>query len=136
MVLDPGVCGGSTFISTSPSATGIKGQRWLDGVASADGKVMQFVAVPTGDEYSVEAQITGSEVVGGIQITITPIKAGKNIKVIVKQIHGPRLEFDLNTNSQVNDLFEAIKGRLGIPVSQFKLLYHYRVISQSMSLLS
>lgn len=33
-----------------------KGQLWLDGVAKADGKVMQFVGVRSGTGYSVEAQ--------------------------------------------------------------------------------
>lgn len=47
-------------------------QLWLDGIASNDGRVRQFVAVPLGSGYSVEAQITGEDVLGGLQFEITP----------------------------------------------------------------
>lgn len=47
-------------------------QLWLDGVASHDSRVRQFVAMPLGSGYSVEAQVTGEEVVGGLQFEITP----------------------------------------------------------------
>src|SRR2546421_4084731 len=36
-------------------------QRWLDGVATTEGQVRQFVAVRTGSGHTVEAQITGAE---------------------------------------------------------------------------
>lgn len=46
-------------------------QLWLDGIASNDGCVRQFVAMPLGSGYSVEAQVTGEDVVGGLQFEIT-----------------------------------------------------------------
>ncbi|KAK4892975.1 hypothetical protein LTR49_028541 [Elasticomyces elasticus] len=49
-------------------------QLWLDGIASEDGMVRQFVAMPLGTGYSVEAQITGEETTGGLQIEVTPYK--------------------------------------------------------------
>lgn len=49
-------------------------QPWLDGFATANGIVRQFVAMPQGSEYSVEAQVTGSDRVKGIQFEITPSK--------------------------------------------------------------
>ena len=49
-------------------------QLWLDGVASSDGAVRQFVAVPMRSGYSVEAQITGDDFVGGLQLEIIPVK--------------------------------------------------------------
>jgi hypothetical protein len=48
-------------------------QPWLDGIVSEDGKIRQFVAQPKGSGFSVEAQVTGEEKVGGIQIEIIPI---------------------------------------------------------------
>jgi len=48
-------------------------QPWLDGIATAAGEVRQFVAMPMGSGYSVEAQVTGEEAVGGIQFEITPL---------------------------------------------------------------
>lgn len=50
-------------------------QLWIDGIASQNGRVRQFVAMPVGSGYSVEAQITGEEVVAGLQFEITPRKA-------------------------------------------------------------
>ncbi|KAK2012979.1 integral membrane protein [Colletotrichum eremochloae] len=49
-------------------------QNWLDGIVSEDGKIRQFVAQPKGSGFSVEAQVTGDEKVGGIQIELIPIK--------------------------------------------------------------
>ena len=49
-------------------------QLWLDGIASAEGRVRQFVAMEMGTGYTVEAQITGEDVTGGLQFEITPAK--------------------------------------------------------------
>jgi hypothetical protein len=46
-------------------------QRWIDGVAAEAGLVRQFVAVPMGLGYSIEAQITHEEKLGGIQFEVT-----------------------------------------------------------------
>ena len=43
-------------------------QPWLDGINSGEETVRQFVAVSLGEGHTVEAQITGEERVGGIQI--------------------------------------------------------------------
>lgn len=47
-------------------------QRWLDGCATRPGMIRQFVAMPMGSGYSVEAQLTGTDAVGGLQFEITP----------------------------------------------------------------
>ncbi|MFE1248069.1 hypothetical protein [Streptomyces sp. NPDC058735] len=43
-------------------------QPWLDGINSGTGTVRQFVAVPLGLGASVEGQVTGEEVWGGVQL--------------------------------------------------------------------
>ncbi|MFI2433386.1 hypothetical protein [Streptomyces sp. NPDC018693] len=43
-------------------------QPWLDGINSGKGTVRQFVAVPLGLGATVEGQVTGEEVWGGIQL--------------------------------------------------------------------
>lgn len=53
----------------------VPGQEWIDGVAVNPGLVLQFVAMPMGDGYSVEAQLTGKETVGGLQLEITSAKS-------------------------------------------------------------
>ncbi len=51
-------------------------QPWLDGINAGEGVVRQFVAVPLGAGYSIEAQLTGEEKVGGIQILVWDPKPG------------------------------------------------------------
>jgi hypothetical protein len=49
-------------------------QPWLDGFKATGGTVRQFVAMPLGQGYSVEGQVTGEEKFGGIQIMVMPPK--------------------------------------------------------------
>lgn len=50
-------------------------QPWLDGFAVEKGVIRQFVAMPLGEGYSVEEQITGKAEWGGLQISVTPLNA-------------------------------------------------------------
>lgn len=52
-------------------------QPWLDGINAGDGFIKQFVAMPLGMGYSVEAQVTGKEEHGGIQIIVYEPKPGR-----------------------------------------------------------
>lgn len=36
-----------------------KSQQWLDGIVKEKGKVKQFVAMPVGQGYTIEEQLTG-----------------------------------------------------------------------------
>ena len=45
-------------------------QPWLDGINAGDGFIRQFVAVPLGLGATVEAQVTGEEVHGGVQLGV------------------------------------------------------------------
>lgn len=49
-------------------------QQWLDGFCVEKGKVRQFVAMPMGEGYTVEEQITGEAIHGGLQIIVYPLK--------------------------------------------------------------
>ncbi|MEF8698357.1 MAG: hypothetical protein V5B32_04165 [Candidatus Accumulibacter sp. UW26] len=51
-------------------------QPWLDGLHTEHGRVRQFVAMPLGLGYTVEASIRGEETWGGIQITVYEPKPG------------------------------------------------------------
>ncbi|MEU5666250.1 hypothetical protein [Streptomyces longwoodensis] len=48
-------------------------QPWLDGINSGKGTVRQFVAVPLGLGATVEGQVTGEEVWGGVQLQTFPL---------------------------------------------------------------
>jgi hypothetical protein len=50
-------------------------QPWLDGFAIDKGVIRQFVAMPLGEGYSVEEQLTGEAEWGGLQISVIPLKA-------------------------------------------------------------
>jgi hypothetical protein len=50
-------------------------QPWLDGYCVQKGIIRQFVAMPLGEGYSAEEQITGEAEVGGMQIEIFPMRA-------------------------------------------------------------
>lgn len=52
-------------------------QPWLDGINAGENFVRQFVAVPLGMQHTVEAQITGKEETGGIQLVVYEPKPGK-----------------------------------------------------------
>lgn len=52
-------------------------QPWLDGINAGDGYIRQFVAMPLGMGYTVEAQVTGEEKFGGVQIVVYEPKLGR-----------------------------------------------------------
>jgi hypothetical protein len=52
-------------------------QPWLDGINAGKDVIRQFVAMPLGMGYTVEAQVTGKEEFGGIQIIVYEPKPGK-----------------------------------------------------------
>ena len=49
-------------------------QPWLDGYCVEEGVIRQFVAMPLGQGYTVEEQLTGAARHGGLQITAYPMK--------------------------------------------------------------
>ena len=50
-------------------------QPWLDGYCVEKGIIRQFVAMPLGEGYSVEEQLTGEAEFGGIQIEVFPMRS-------------------------------------------------------------
>ncbi len=50
-------------------------QPWLDGYCVEEGAVRQFVAMPLGEGYSAEEQITGTAEHGGLQLVAYPMRA-------------------------------------------------------------
>lgn len=52
-------------------------QPWLDGINTGHSSIRQFVAMPLGLGATVEAQIRGTEEIGGIQILVYEPKPGR-----------------------------------------------------------
>lgn len=55
----------------------IPNQSWLDGICSGPGVVRQFVAMPLGQGYTIESQITDEEEFGGFQIVAFESVSGR-----------------------------------------------------------
>src|SRR5579885_184322 len=53
----------------------VPGQPWLDGFCVKKGIIRQFVAMPLGEGYTAEEQITHKAEHGGLQIVVYPMKA-------------------------------------------------------------
>ena len=49
-------------------------QPWLDGFSIGKGQIRQFVAMPLGQGYTAEEQLTGAAEHGGLQIFVLPMK--------------------------------------------------------------
>ncbi len=56
-------------------------QPWLDGYCVEEGTIRQFVAMPLGEGYTVEEQLTGAATHGGLQIVAYPMKAERYAKL-------------------------------------------------------
>jgi len=52
----------------------VPGQPWLDGYCVEKGIIRQFVAMPLGEGFSVEEQLTGEAEFGGMQIEVFPMR--------------------------------------------------------------
>lgn len=65
----------------------IPDQPWLDGFCVQKGLVRQFIAMPLGQGYTAEEQISGAAEHGGIQIVVYPMKRER-----YEEISRPRLQ--------------------------------------------
>lgn len=107
-------------------------QLWLDGIASHNGRVRQFVAMPLGSGYSVESQMTGENAVGGLQFEIIPaplppmVYSGTDYSIeelSIQTLTGKTMTFDLSASTTVLALKSKIQTREGIPVDQQRLIF-------------
>ncbi|TVY46389.1 hypothetical protein LCER1_G008697 [Lachnellula cervina] len=112
-----------------------QGQLWLDGIAKLNGKVMQFVAVPSGTGYTVESQVSTNDAVNGIQISITPIKPGATISINVQRLNGAGWCFQAYENDTVFKLMLDAAKHFGTPVEQFSFLFNHHRLENRRSII-
>lgn len=120
-------------------------QLWLDGIASQDGAVRQFVAMPLGSGYTVEAQITGADLIGGLQIEVVPAKEflsvprtlyGNSIivkpagtpyfSIEVRSLTGTILTLDVSKLHTIEEVKSLVQDHEGIPPDQQRMIYKGR----------
>ena len=95
--------------------------QWLDGAATNNGRVMQFVATPLGRGYSVEAQMTCQTSVSDLQFEVMPTKRKGFCLTVKAVING----IDFLLEVEPSDTIESVKLRayefFGLPVTRFEL---------------
>ena len=112
-------------------------QLWLDGIATEEGRVRQFVSVPTESGYSVETQITGQNDIGGIQFEVTPqqtvvpkmLSRNTDCPIFVATLTGKMIPLVIRGTQTVERLKEQIQDKEGIPPDQQRLIYQGRMLS-------
>ena len=66
-------------------------QPWLDGYCVEKGVIRQFVAMPLGEEYTAEEQLTGAAKHGGPQISVRPMKREVHDKLFGEPFAAPEM---------------------------------------------
>lgn len=74
-------------------------QPWLDGYAVDKGTIRQFVAMPLGEGYTAEEQLTGAAEHGGLQIEVFPMKP---------DVYA-RIEHDVGMDTMASAPFESVQ---------------------------
>ncbi|KAJ8063706.1 hypothetical protein OCU04_007571 [Sclerotinia nivalis] len=120
----------------------VPGQQWLDGIPNPDGKVTQFPAAPKiGSGHSVEAQISSSDSLAGIQFEIIPTFIGTannphgGFEVFLKGLTGKTHTLQVNSSMTFWDVKNRIRDLQGIPPYRQTLIYAGRTLPNHSKLL-
>lgn len=109
-------------------------QLWLDGVASQDGKVRQFVAMPLGSGYSVEAQISGADLIGGLQLEVVPVKETPASHIFICTLTGKKIPLNVSESHTIGEVENLITDAEGIPQDQQRLIFDDRQLDDVLTL--
>lgn len=116
---------------------------WLDGIALTDGTVRRFAAAPLGSGYTVEAQTTGVDLIGGVQLEVVPVTEASamafrystyaqvlfmysgihHMQIFVKLLKGNTLTVQITSAHTIDELKVIIEHKEGIPPGQQGLIF-------------
>jgi hypothetical protein len=82
-------------------------QPWLDGFSVNKGQIRQFVAMPLGEGYTAEEQLTGAAQHGGLQIAVCPMTREHYERIKPQRVDD---EFDLSCSIVAYQLAPAEMG--------------------------
>ena len=107
-------------LSSSPQNYAVvPGQRWLDGFSVKKGRIRQFVAMPLGEGYTAEEQLTGKAEHGGLQLVVIPMKAGRYEPIRRERLRRERLLLERLVREprleQVGSPFPNLRFRDDVP---------------------
>ena len=102
-------------------------QLWLDGIAAQQNQVRQFVAMPTDSCYSVEVQVTGRDIFGGLLFEITPpmpqaSTSPRHFEIIVITLTDRKIHLLVRPNTTIYEVQRETQEKEGIPPYQQRLL--------------
>ncbi|KAI1276249.1 hypothetical protein F5Y07DRAFT_408440 [Xylaria sp. FL0933] len=117
-------------------------QPWLDGFAVSPGVIRQFVAMPLGTRYSVEAQLTGQETVGGLQFEITPsmpkvrshCTPSTDFSILVRSVSGKFRRIRCSPTDTIEKVKGSIEDSEGIPTGHQRLVTNGRQLEDHRTL--
>ena len=127
-------------------------QLWLDGIATGDGYVQQFVAMPLGTGYSVVYQVTGEDILGGLQFEVTPSvpckpvvpqalpalsnqrDASGRFEIGIKMADGSGIALRVKDSTTVKRLIDLVAYKEDIRPSQLRLLFAGRRMAEGETL--
>jgi tetratricopeptide (TPR) repeat protein len=104
----------------------IPDQRWLDGINSGNGSVSQFVAMPLGKGYTIEAQVTDEEKYGGFQLAVFDPRRGRFTELDPEQVKLAANALADRSRRAAQDEVLRILPDLGVRAVRALQKMHYR----------